>query len=381
MTAHARLGASKSERWMNCPGSVALTADIPETTSKYAEEGTVAHELAALMLRGQVPGPGTDEDMLNAVDTYVDYVRGQSSDAQTLFIETQFNLAPLSPPEPMFGTADAVVWDESSKTLEVIDYKHGQGVYVEVQDNPQFLMYALGAVVELKKRPDVIRTTVVQPRHHADPKIRSAEYTWEELVAFKKNLFERAKATQTDGALLAVGSWCKFCPAQATCPAQHAHATQVAQCDFQVLEGREDPNELPIVERLSDEQLKFVLENADIVRDWFTAVEAHVLTRLADGGSFNGYKIVAGKTNRKWKDEAHITQYLARKGLKKSERTTTKLISPAQAEKVFKAKGLGKLPERFTEQPVGAPRLAPESDKRPAITVGAQDVFLPHTEE
>lgn len=386
MTTHARLGASKSERWMNCPGSVALTADIPETTSKWADEGTVAHAYAAAQLGAGPTATVTREfvpvtqEMEEAVQVYVDYVRAAARD-NALFIETQFNLAPLSPPEPMFGTADAVIWDESSKTLEVIDYKHGQGVYVEVQDNPQFLMYALGAVVELKKRPEKIITTVVQPRHHADPKIRSAEYTWDELVAFKKRLFERAAATQVEGAPLAVGSWCKFCPAQAICPAQHAHAVTVTECDFAVMEpGDEDTLTDP--KFLTDAQLKFVLESADLVRDWFTAVEAHVLTRLTSGGSFSGYKVVAGKTNRQWKDETHIAQYLSRKGLKKSERTTTKLISPSQAEKLFKAKKLGKLPERFTEKPAGAPRLAPESDPRPAIDAGADFSILttPHEE-
>jgi len=170
-TTHARLGASSSKRWMNCPGSVQLSEGMPDKTSIFAMEGTAAHELGEMVIASQlklqggspfdhvgthipVEGDGGEvslilvtEEMATAVDVLVKHV-GDRYDAlleedpdAEIFLERTFDLAPLSPPEPMFGTADITIWCPTLKHLEVIDYKHGQGVIVEVEENSQLMMY------------------------------------------------------------------------------------------------------------------------------------------------------------------------------------------------------------------------------------------------
>ncbi|MGE0278302.1 MAG: DUF2800 domain-containing protein [Nitrospiraceae bacterium] len=400
---HARLSASGSHRWMHCTGSVRATAGMESKSSKYAIEGTAAHELAAACLTenrsanaqasiwnyattvydekdvGHVI-PVTQE-MIDAVQMYVDYVRERAVGGE-LRVETEFDLAPLKPPEPMFGTADAMIWFPDKLFLEVADLKYGQGVTVEAEDNSQLMMYALGAVVALGKRPERIRVTIVQPRgHHDEGPIRSYEFTWAELVEFKNKLFGKAKETQDPNAPLTPGPWCKFCPALPTCSAHHKLAVATAQEEFSVLS---DEGALPPPDQISPEQRRFVLENAQVVIDWLQSVQADALARVLRGEEVEGFKVVEGRSNRKWKDEERVEMYLTRKGLKVDERRTSKLISPAQAEKIFKAKGFKKIPEKFIEKPPGAPRLAPADDPRPAMIVGIDaefEVLAPTHEE
>jgi hypothetical protein len=402
-TTHARLGASKSHRWMACAGTIRMSEGIEETTSEYAKEGTAAHELAEQFLspagspfdRGmegdiqeafrRARGAHTDwevindegrfpvtQEMVDAVAVYVNYVRERAVGGE-LRIEQAFDLAPLNPPEEMYGTADAVVWHEDTRTLEVIDYKHGRGVVVEAVDNSQIRMYALGAVVAIGKRPDTIRTTIVQPRaHHPDGPIRSDEFGWEELVSFKEELFERAHATQDPDAPLVAGDHCRFCPALAICPAQKDHAVVLAQEEFEVLAT--PGGALPSPEALTLEQLDVVLRGADIVTRWLDAVRAHVANAIERGEEVPGWKLVEGKRNRRWVDEAAVDRYMARKKIKKKSRYKESLVSPAQAEKLLKKIGV-ELPRKFWEQPEGAPKLVPAEDKRPAIPSSVEQDF------
>lgn len=402
---HATLGASKSKRWMHCPGSIRLEADAPfQETSEYALEGSAAHEVAETCLADgtmaeeyvgkiiSVPVRLEDgermeevtvtEGMAEAVQVYVDYCRGlapavhpEGTAEYEHFIEQRVDLAPLNPPAPMYGTADFVVWNESTKTLEVVDYKHGRGVAVDAAGNPQLLYYALGAVVALRKKPEHIRVTIVQPRgFHPDGTIRTAVYGWEELKAFKERLFEAAEVTQQDDAPLQVGDWCRFCPALATCPAQRENAIEVAQSEFDV-EPEFSP---PAPEALTPEQFQLVLERGDAVMDWIRAVHEHAIHLLDTGHDVPGYKLVEGRSHRRWTDEEAAEKYLANKRLKKDERLKMKVISPAQAEKKLKA--MGKLDrarklDELIEKPEGKPKLVPVDDPRPALVPSAQEDF------
>lgn len=387
---HARLGASSSSRWMNCPGSVALSEGLPDHVSQYAIEGTAAHEVLEHILtpgRKGVPSvvqvgehtvPVTAE-MEQAVRQAADWVLERMVEAResgdyaevTLLLEEQFDLSPLQPPEPMFGTADVVIvkrWSDAEMDLHVIDYKHGQGVSVPAVGNTQLQMYALGAVVQQGRMPRSVTVTILQPRTSEQPWQRSWEFDVDELIRFKRELFDKAQAVVDGSHDLKAGSWCKFCKAKAGCPAQFELAQSTAMTEF--------AGELtaPGPTTLTGEQFAVVLERAKEVQEWLKAVEAEALRRSLAGDPIPGWKVVEGRAYRRWRDEEEAEKYLASRKLKKSERTQAKVISVAQAEKALRAagdeRGLARL-EEFWEKPMGKPKLAPFSDSRPEVRSGA----------
>ena len=412
-TTHARLGASSSKRWMNCPGSVQLSEGMPDNTSIYALEGTAAHELgerviaSQLKLQGGTPFDyvgetieveGDDdeitlilvtEEMATAVEVLVKHAWDRFEELLELdpdaeiFLERTFDLSPLNPPEPMFGTADITIWCPNLNHLEVIDYKHGQGVVVEVEENSQVMMYGLGATVAQGTVPATIRVTIVQPRvDHPDGPVRSYDFDRERLISFKHELFEAAERTHDPEAPLAVGDWCKFCRSKAVCPAQKDHAVALATVEFDVIPEEDLAEQLPNPGLLTDMEVANIVARAGIVMDWLREVESHALTTMQQGGTIPGYKLVEGRTNRRWINDEVAEKYLQRQGLKKDERNTLKVISPAQAEKKMKARGKNPARlERLWEKPQGQAKLAPVSDKRPELQPSADADFFPITEE
>jgi hypothetical protein len=383
-TLHSTLGASKAERWMNCPGSVRLEAGLPDQTSEYAKEGTAAHSLAEralgkeldcnVWLETEIEGVLVTEEMCDAVQVFVDHVRGRRFVLQagatlpTMYIEHRFDLTPLNPPGPMFGTSDVTLWEPATKTLEILDYKHGRGVAVDATENPQLLYYALGAVVELKVRPERIAVTIVQPRgSHPAGIIRRYELGFDELVAFKKELFERAVATTAPDAPLKAGGHCKFCKALATCPAQKEQAVAVAQAEF------DSPFAAPPApELLTLDELDVVLRHADQLEDWLGAVRQHVIRQLDAGIEVPGWKLVPKRAMRRWADEEQATRML--ESMLLDDAYTKKLLTVAQAEKALKTYGT-KLPERLVTKESSGFNLAPASDPRTAALPSAQTDF------
>lgn len=379
--AHSILGASSAKRWMSCPGSVALALSIPDhdTTTVYAAEGTVAHELAELSLRENVDpimyvgkridGIMVTKEMALAVGMYCDKVNAlaQSCGVEPQ-LEVRFTLDRLDTPVDMFGTADCVVWDEEHSHLHVMDYKHGRGVVVEAEENQQLMYYALGAVLELGVRPDKITVWIVQPRApHRDGVVRDYTFSWERMVEFRHELIDAANATQEPDAPLAVGDWCRFCPAQAVCPAQKEHALVLAQDMFEV---EPHPDSLPAPDQLTDDDLTRVLDYAPMIESWFRACRAFVQEKLERHEEHPGYKLVAKRATRKWIDEMEAREVLREMGLEEHDLIETKTISPAQAEKLLRREGV-EVPPSLYEKKSSGTTLAPDADPRPA----AEDIF------
>jgi hypothetical protein len=412
---------------MACPGSVQLSEGRPNKGSVYADEGTAAHELAARCLGNNNLDPvvfldtiiETDdmespvkvtEEMVEAVQVYVDYVRGRQIDSNfTLVgIEEQFDLAPLNPPAPMWGRADAVLFLEpqapkvrpgmvylpKGSVLEVVDLKYGAGTVVQVEGNTQGLYYAIGAALATQRRADKIRITIVQPRaQHPDGIVRSWEITWDELVAFREELLSGAVATQQENAPLVAGDHCKFCPALAVCPAQAQAAQTAAKATFSSLVpeiypvpgiGGDDiyPPDvvLPAPTALTISDLREVMEAAPFISDWFKAVMEE-MRRLTEAGEETGYKLVAKRGRRQWKNETEAEQVL-RARLGDDEAFTSKLLSVTQAEKALKASEAlvaGPLPEELWAMVSSGTNLVPDSDRREAIAPlpTPQEVFEP----
>jgi hypothetical protein len=397
---HAKLSPSGSQRWINCPGSVRMEEPFPDDSSPYAREGTAAHEIVERALRKGVPTdtwlgtmvgvPYLDDEgepsveqievtaeMCEAAQEVVDYVRERKEElgpGTEMWLEERFDLSPLEPPAPMFGTADVVLWCPESRVLEIADYKHGQGVSVDVEGNTQLLLYALGAVVSVRKRPERIRMTIGQPRapHHAG-RIRHWEIDWAELVQFKASVFRAAEATQDEDAPLAVGDWCRWCKAAAVCPAQREFAVTTAQEEFAVIPAGEGDNPLVPPEQLTVDELAFILDRAPVVEAWFSSIRSHVTNMLDRGHPVPGYQLVPKRAQRKWVDEGAAEEAL--QPYLEDGAYTRKLISPAQAEKAMK--GIGEeLDEELWEKVSSGNKLAPSDDPRPAEIPSAQADFM-----
>lgn len=374
---HSILGASSSHRWMNCPGSVALTEAMGEydTTTRYAREGTVAHEVAEMALRSgldplvyvgkKIDGIKVTKEMALAVGVYVDKVRSMAeSYGVEPLLEVRFNLDRLDPPVAMFGTADCVFPVKERRHIDVLDYKHGQGVVVEATNNPQLLTYGLGAVLELGWKPDTITVWIIQPRApHPDGTVRDFTVTWDELVAFRHELMERAHACFDFNAPLVVGDWCRFCPASAVCPAQEEYAVEQIQTAFTA-----EPEPLPEPDMLTDEQVELVLRSKDHITTWFRAVERYVREKLEQGEQRPGWKLVAKRANRKWaREPKEVQKQLRRLGLfKRDIYAEAPLLSPAQIEKLLRREGVDIPPDLITRESSGY-NLVPEEDPRPQI--------------
>lgn len=406
--AHASLGASSCKRWWNCPGSVRLSENIPKTSSKYADEGTAAHEVAEMCLRDNrdaieyigrfitVHGNKfeVDEGMAEAVQVYVDFVREAAKEGE-LRIEQKVDLAALNPPVPMFGTTDAVVlkWIKldlkpDAGILKVIDYKHGAGVAVDVDDfdddgvnhgNKQGRYYALGTWLGLpKEQRDLItevEVVIVQPRaYHADGAIRTERLTIAELKAWARELKKHALATLAPDAPLVSGSHCRFCPAEAVCPQRACQALVVVQDAFDDLtELEQTPAEavkakLPIPQLLKPAQIAAILNAAPAFRAYVEACEEHAFQLLNRGEEVPGFKLVPKRAKRDWNrvDEVHAALLLLH-GYDDDQIFEPKTLrSPAQIEKLMGKKVFANEMSGYVVKISSGLTVAPASDKREA---------------
>lgn len=390
---HSRLGASIAHRWMNCPGSVRLAANRPDADDEYKREGRTAHLLAEGWLRtGALPlspeglmAAGVNDEMVEHVRTYVDHVRARvahwrsSGGPVELHVERRVTLAELDTRKQLtgdmepFGTADAVIVAPAPNVLEVIDLKYGQGVVVEVQDNPQLLTYALGAYLSLPAldRLNVrdIFVTIVQPRaEHRDGPVRTVEYRIEDLRAFAGKFIAAALATLAPDAPLNPGKWCRFCPAHAECPALRRHAMEVAQVDFDAV-----PVDLPPPpEYLPLPVIADILTKAPVLEQWLAACRERIVRELEQGKTVPGWKLVEKRAIRRWASESEVRAWVEREGLGADAFEPQTLLSPAQMEKVV---GKKNLPGNLVEKKSSGLTLAPESDPRPGKALGPAEDF------
>lgn len=343
MARHAILGASTAHRWLACPGSVHLISTLPgdrNEGSVYAREGTAAHTLAAWCLgedRDAVERLGdkidefevTDE-MADGVQMYVDLVRANVGYDAAVYIEQTVSLDKLKPPHEMFGTADAVIYRPGLRKLIVVDFKYGAGVVVEAVGNPQLRYYGLGAALTNSAHKfKTLELIICQPRaYHPDGRIRSETIGVDELIEWAPDLIDGARATDDPAAPLHAGSHCQFCPALAGCPEVKRHALVTARLDF-----AEEP---PVPASLDPAEIATILDRAEIISDWLNAVRHYAHVEAESGRPIPGYKLVAKRGTRLWRDEAKtIATLRGRLKLVDDEVYTAKLRSPAQIEKLI----------------------------------------------
>lgn len=363
MTAHATLGASNAHRWLVCAGSVEAERDIPNTTSPFAAEGTEAHELAELALRHGDAALDTyaNSEMAEFVRVYTDYVRQNAVQADVFEIEQRVSYADWI--EGGFGTADAVII--KGGVLHVCDLKYGMGVRVDAEENPQGMLYALGAYAENSYLGDIhtAKISIVQPRLDH---ISEWEISIPKLLQWAEWAKQRAEATaEPDAPRTAGEKQCRFCRAKASCQAL-LDATQAAlMSDF------DDLDNMPKANTLTEEQMRKALDAKPLIESWLSAIEKIAKSRLEEGEGFVGYKLVEGRSNRRWINDETASEELLNL-LGEDDAYTKKLVSPAQAEKLLGKKRVSEIADLVVKSS-GAPTLAPETDKRPAINLTVED--------
>jgi hypothetical protein len=337
---HATWSASSTERNWNCPGALALTKDLPDTSNEAADWGTACHQVAEKCLRqGKDPNDflGTtekgkkhsfevDEEMAETAAVYVDYVRqrmaeyeAETGQSALLFIEERFSLASLNPPFDAGGTSDAVLIFPAWEMIEAVDLKGGRGVVVEAKGNPQARTYALGAMLQHQGvRIRQVRSTIVQPRAgHKDGRIRSETIHAGDLLEWTSDLLEAMRhsydafAAAADSpspgtdpawaaAFLKAGDHCKFCKAAGFCPALEQKALDAAGVWFDDLD---QPRLSNAPDTLSPERAAQLLDAADMIGDWINAVRAYWHGQAEGGVTIPGYILVAKEGREKWLDD------------------------------------------------------------------------------
>lgn len=378
MTTHSKIGASSMHRWSQCPGSVRLCADMPGTTSSYAEEGSDAHHYAALCL-GSGAGPTIDDigkmlkrgprsfkvtrEMFDAVKTYCDtlWLICNPVNDDKLHVETKFDLSEVHP--GLFGTADAVIWQPKTKTLIVCDFKYGAGVAIGVDNNPQLMYYGLGALLAHNYPAEKVKFVIVQPRcDHPDGVVRAWEIPSIDIIDFQADLKQYALATEKPDAPLVPGDHCKFCPAARVCPALARRSQAIAKTEFSPVVPY-DPKELALA-----------LDSLPVVEARVKAIREFAYTEAEQGRCPPGYKLVAKRPTRKWRSEGDVVEFLQDMAIPDELIFEPRSVrSPAQLEKE-KAIGKGTLDEFIVSESSGH-TLVHESDKRPAVKISAKEEF------
>lgn len=351
---HSKIGASSMSRWSKCPGSVRLSEGIPKTTSSYAAEGTLAHEMAEKWLRsGSVsPPPDCGHEMAENIRVYVEFVREKSRGNGSPLFEHKFDLSHLHP--GLFGTADAVIYNHREKILTVVDLKYGAGVPVEAAGNVQLQYYGLGAILSLKLLVKEIELTIVQPRcAHEDGSVRTWRFDAVKMLDFMADLLDAAKATEKDNAPLKSGAHCKFCPATGICPELKHQATELAQMEFSPAFS------------YNPEKLSEALEKLPLLETFIKGVREFAYNEAERGREIPGWKLVEKRATRKWIDEENAIKALAeRTSLTSDKYLEENLKSVAQVEKIL-PKDQRAVLESLVEKVSSGKTLVPVTDKRP----------------
>lgn len=375
--AHARLNASSSHRWMMCPPSVRLSEQFADKPSSYAEEGTFLHELCELKLHRYLGDMASDvieaqyaehrdsefytQEAETVTDEYVAFcvetieaVKSSCPDP-LIMVEHRLDYSEYVPEG--YGTGDLVIVADG--VIEVIDFKGGRGVRVDAHRNSQLMLYGLGALLEFDPLYDVrnVRVTIVQPRLS---NTSTYEIAADELVRWaEKEVRPRALMAYEGKGEFCAGDWCRFCKARYTCRKRSEYHMQLAERDFR------QPD------LLSDEEITDILPIADSLNNWVQDLLAYATQQAVEGKSWPGYKLVAGRSNRKYTSEAEVIKAATEAGYTDIYKTT--LLGVGDLEKRLGRKKFNEVLGMYVIKPVGAPTLVPDSDPRKPYSSAAED--------
>ncbi|WP_239733764.1 DUF2800 domain-containing protein [Mammaliicoccus sp. M-M49] len=383
--AHAKLSASAAKQWMNCPPSIKASEGIADKTSVFAEEGTFAHELSELYFSHMYEGLTKrqfntefkkrkenefyNEELHEYVKEYVDLVeerineafaRVDSKEDVSLLFETRLDLSTYVPES--FGTGDVIIY--SGGVLEIVDLKFGKGVEVSAIDNPQLRLYALGAYELFNLVEDIneIRMSIIQPRKD---NYSTETLSTEELIDWaEKEVKPKALMAYKGEGDFKPGEHCRFCKIKHSCRAR-------AEQNLNTVKAMDEPY------LLTNDELADLLYKVSDIKKWADDIEAYCLDQATNNGrQFEGWKLVAGRSSRKYIDKEKVIETLQKHDYDKSDITETKVLSISNLEKRLGKKTVQELLSHLIVKPEGKATLVPESDKRPALGAeSAQDEF------
>jgi hypothetical protein len=378
---HALLSASGATRWMNCTPSARLEDKFLESKgnkepdSPYAKEGTLAHEFGDVRLRllnGEIDDKVAQQEFIKLranefytdemeeeVDKYVTYVwetllsSQRTTPGAELIIEKRFDFSHIV--ENGFGTGDATIISDC--VMDVQDLKYGKGIKVDADNNPQLMLYGLGALREFDLSYEIhtVRLTVVQPRldHISAWDISVADLEeWGE-----KQVKPKAKKAYKGEGKKHAGEWCKWCKVKAMCDTLAEENIKLAQHDFKD------------AHLLTEKQILAVYKQIPMLTDWAKSVEKYVLDEAVKGKSWPGYKVVEGRSIRKWTDEDKIKELLKEEGFTEEEYLKMSLEGIGKIEKLLGKVDFKEKLNPFVNKPQGKPTLTSQNDKRPAMGI------------
>lgn len=384
---HSKLSPSGAGRWLPCPGSVALSEQAPpereQTGPNAADEGTAAHKLLELCLTHKVKkapmqwegedveGYEVTEEMAAAVEVATDYIRGIPNTVDML-VELLLPIPELNTPgNPGQGHVDVAVL--TTDALYVIDYKHGQGVPVEAKANEQLRLYTHGVIRHLNtskiKIPSKIVNVIIQPRcPHPDGRIREDILTLKELKEFMTTVSCVVKDIVAGSGVLNPGEkHCRWCPAKAICPALAKRVIESAQQDFgDFINPEVDVQPVP-AGPLTPAQLSVAMDRIDLIKMWVKSVEETVFALLDDGKDVPNYKLVEGRSNRKWRSEEDAMRWFNDNKYNIDKYAPRSLVGIGAAEKILPPYAREETMKLLTVKGEGKPTVAVLSDPRPAI--------------
>ena len=369
MSNHAILSASSAYRWMACPPSALKNAKIKDHVSEDALQGTDAHSLCeykvkkALGFDTEDPTPNLefyDEEMEQCSNDYLNFVLEQKAEAEKvckdplILVEQRLDFSRFVPDG--FGTGDCLII--SDQVLHIIDFKYGAGVLVEAEDNPQMMCYALGAMLLYDGIYDIetIKMSIFQPRKE---NISTTEISKEELYDWAVNVLQPvAELAASGGGEFKAGNHCRFCKVKSTCRKRAEANLVLAQYDFK-------PKD-----ELDDIEIEAVLANVDELVSWANDVKDYALKKALHGKKWDGWKVVEGRANRKYKNESEVASIVTQAGF---DPYSKKLIGITEMTKLLGKEKFNELLKSQIVKPKGKPTLAPVSDKRKEMNVAAVD--------
>ena len=369
MGKHAFLSASSSHRWLECPPSAKLCSEQEDRASPYAKQGTDCHELCAYLVEKSmgkdVEDPTEnleyyDQEMQDCAESYCSYVNEQVEEAKKhcpdpqVLIEQRLDFSRWV--ENGFGTGDCVI--VADEVLQVIDYKHGLGVLVSAERNPQMMCYALGALELFDGLYDIkeVRMTIFQPRRE---NVSTYSMTKEELLAWAEEVLKPTAELAYEGkGEFKAGEHCQFCKVKATCRKRAEYNLELARYDF----------EMPAT--LEDTEIAAILPRVDDLVSWTADLKEYALQQALSGKHYDGFKVVEGRSVRKYSDEAAVASAAEKAGYDPYEK---KLLGITAMSALMGKKKFEEVLGSYITKPQGKPTLVPESDKRPAINTAYED--------
>lgn len=370
MPKHALLSASASKQWLNCPPSAKLCAEVSDSSSSYAQQGTDAHALCEYKVLVATGKKGAwnptenltyyDAEMENCAEEYSNYVleeflkaKEHCSDPEIL-VEQRLDFSRWVPEG--FGTGDCII--VADDILHIIDFKYGLGVLVEAEGNPQMMCYALGALDIYDGIYDIktVKMTIFQPRRD---NVSSYEMDKADLLNWADTFLSPTARLAYEGkGAFKAGDHCQFCKVKATCRKRAEYNLELARYDF----------EMPV--NLEDTEIAAILPKVDELVSWVNDIKEYALQQALSGTVYDGYKVVEGKSNRRYTDEEAVAFTVKDAGFDPYEK---KLLGITAMTSLLGKQKFNELLGGLITKPQGKPTLVPATDKRPALNTAKDD--------